>query len=447
MVVLDQYQDGRFRMSPGLHGTFSRDVAGTTVRPPMGSGLGGTGQPVWTFFVEAGVSRYLPVLGRFSTLRFRDAQHYTYSWNLGVLALRDDPPSMTAYRVEDMAPDAPALRDSLIISKSRGGKRLAGLPPEIELSLNAQDVATLKRLDAAFGGGPGTPTREFAERAKAWLRRAHPYSLSPTIPAGAGDPLVRWVASAQGGHCELFAGSLVVLARAAGIPARVVTGFKGGTWNAYSNNYTVRNSDAHAWAELWDPGSFSWLREDPLEASAVSRAGETVGTAALAGILDRSWSARFASLRVFWYRRIVNFDQQTQVDTARAVKAATASSSQWLRTAVAGAVQWLRAWLTARWDFRRVLLAAALVSGGGCVAWTAVHFGGRLRRRRGLQIDPVRREAGRWLRRVDGPAELVAELQRLRYGAPGTWPRPGEVFRRARLSSRPRRRAASRSTS
>jgi hypothetical protein len=239
------------------------------------------------------------------------------------------------------------------------------------------------------------------------------------------------MSSREPGHCELFAGALVLIARSAGIPARVVTGFKGGTWNAYSGNYTIRNSDAHAWAELWDPQRGAWLREDPLATSADTAVSE--GAAALAGLMDRSWSARLNSLRVFWYRRIVNFDQQTQADTFRAFKAATDGSGKWLRTFVDGVATGVRRWVSRPWDAARVARTACAAVGGAAGAWIVYAGAWRIMSMgRGRRVDPVRREAGRWLRRVAGPPALVADLQRLRYGPVPTWPRPAEVFRTAR---------------
>src|ERR1019366_7160999 len=138
-------------------------------------------------------------------------------------------------------------------------------------------------------------------------------------------------ASGEAGHCELFAGSFVLLARAAGLSARVVTGFRGGTWNAYSNNFTIRNSDAHAWCEVFDVPSGAWLRVDPTPGAASGPGEQAKGEATLARRLDRSWSARLDSLRVFWYRRIVNFDQRSQVETLKAVKAAPENSGKQLR--------------------------------------------------------------------------------------------------------------------
>jgi hypothetical protein len=258
------------------------------------------------------------------------------------------------------------------------------------------------------------------------------------------------MASREPGHCELFAGAFVLAARSAGFPARVVTGFKGGTWNAYSGNYTVRNSDAHAWAEIWDARRGAWLRDDPL-APVVSEALEKKGDAALAALMDRSWSARLNSIRVFWYRRIVNFDQQSQVDTIRAVKAATDSSGKWLRAAVAGAASRVKAWFAGPWNLERAGRVAAVAAAAGALLWALLT--GRIRLAAlvaSRKADPVRREAGHWLRRLEGPPPLIADLQRLRFGHSGTWPRPADVFRRARRAPPSSRRVpggASRSTS
>jgi hypothetical protein len=259
------------------------------------------------------------------------------------------------------------------------------------------------------------------------------------------------MASREPGHCEMFAGAFVMLARAGGFPARVVTGFKGGSWNAYSNNFTIRNSDAHAWAEIWDARRGAWLREDPLAAAASADPSREKGDAALAALMDRSWSARLNSVRVFWYRSIVNFDQQSQAETFNAVKNATDSSGKWLRSTLDGAARRIKAWLKGPWDLGRLLRLAAGLAAAGAAAWLLARGRWRLlSMARGRRVDPVRREAGRWLVRLDGPEALVADLQRLRYGPAPTWPRPADVFRRARraASSSPRRRrGASRSTS
>lgn len=83
--------------------------------------------------------------------------------------------------------------------------------------------------------------------------------------------------STRAGFCEHFASSFAVLMRAAGIPARIVTGYQGGELNTIGNYLTVRQADAHAWVEVWlqDDG---WVRVDPT--AAVSPARVEAGVAA-----------------------------------------------------------------------------------------------------------------------------------------------------------------------
>ncbi len=72
------------------------------------------------------------------------------------------------------------------------------------------------------------------------------------------------------GFCEHYASGFVFLMRAAGIPARVVTGYQGAEYNDLGNYYIVRQSDAHAWAEVWLQGK-GWVRVDPTAAIAPER--------------------------------------------------------------------------------------------------------------------------------------------------------------------------------
>jgi len=104
MIVLDDYANGGFKLSGRLRRAFERERTSANILPSWG---GQRDAPTWTFYLESGVSRYLPILGRFHAMHFRDAQHYNYSPELASVALRDEPASMTAYRVEGMASDAP----------------------------------------------------------------------------------------------------------------------------------------------------------------------------------------------------------------------------------------------------------------------------------------------------------------------------------------------------
>jgi transglutaminase-like putative cysteine protease len=451
MLVLDEYRDGTFRLSALMRLTaFTPEFTSAAAR---GTSRAHEGEPVyWTFYLESGISRYLPLLGTFERLRFRETQNFRMAAKLGVIALRDEPATMTAYRVEGMntADTLPDASFALRLKDPKKPTRITSTLQMLRLEVGEADQATLNRFVREITGGVALPAAETARRASAWLAQRHAFSSTPNVPAGPGDPLVRWMASSEAGHCELFAGSLVLLARTAGLPARVVTGFRGGTWNAYSNNFTIRNSDAHAWCEVFDAAAGAWLRVDPTPGAASGPGMQTKGEATLARRLDRSWTAWFDSLRVFWYRRIVNFDQRSQVETLKAVKQATENSGKQLRVTLTEAIERLKAWLTAPWDARRVakwLGALAALAGAGW-AWREFGRGWWRQFRRdasGTKSDPVRAEAGRWLARLreqadGGSAGVVAELQRLRFGATATWPEPEPVFRRARSALRASRR-------
>jgi transglutaminase-like putative cysteine protease len=453
MLVLDEYRDGSFRLSPALRLTsFTRERTGTAVRGAVRPQLGG---PVfWTFYLESGISRYLPLLGSFEQLRFTEIQNYRLSNELGLIALRDEPVTMTAYRVEGMLPGdlLPDPKFTELLNKQSGPGPLHSPAQMLRLGVSEPDRALLQRMVREITGGAELPVTEFIRRANSWLGRRHTYSLRPLIPGGPGDALVRWMNSTEGGHCELFAGSFVLLARTAGYPTRVVTGFKGGSWNGYSNNFTLRNSDAHAWCEIFDRAAGGWRRADPTLAAGNATGEEPRGEVALARRTDRSWSARFDSLRVFWYRRIVNFDQRSQVETLQAMKAVTENSGRQLRAALTAVVQTIKDWVAGPWEVRRVAKLLALVAGFGGAGWAWQEFGrGWWRRfRSGAQpgrMDPVRVEAARWLRKISDfgyprpeSQAVTAELQRLRFGAPETWPEPEGVFRAARRTVREWRR-------
>ncbi len=76
------------------------------------------------------------------------------------------------------------------------------------------------------------------------------------------DPADQFLFDKKRGFCEHFASSFVILMRAAGIPARVVTGYQGIEKNQTGDYYLVRQSNAHAWAEVWLDKS-GWIRVDP----------------------------------------------------------------------------------------------------------------------------------------------------------------------------------------
>jgi transglutaminase-like putative cysteine protease len=95
------------------------------------------------------------------------------------------------------------------------------------------------------------------------------YTLQPPIMR-AGDTVDQFLFETRRGFCEHYASSFTFLMRAAKVPARVVTGYQGGALNDIGFYYVVRQSDAHAWTEVWLEGE-GWRRVDPTAAVAPSR--------------------------------------------------------------------------------------------------------------------------------------------------------------------------------
>jgi hypothetical protein len=197
-----------------------------------------------------------------------------------------------------------------------------------------------------------------------------------------------------------------------------------------------------------------WLRIDPTPGSVVveNSANAPKGEAVLARIRDDSWSARFESLRVFWYRRIVNFDQQSQVRLVHDAKKLADERLRAFKKTLRRELEALKEWIASPWDAGRVVAWGLAATGVACgvVGWRLAGRGAWLRWRSGRTrsgANPVRREAGRWLRKIldseFGNSDFTSvrvELEKLRYGPSIKWPDPMSVFRRARRALAGRRR-------
>lgn len=155
------------------------------------------------------------------------------------------------------------------------------------------------------------------------------YTLNPAFLFD--DPVDEFLFDTQEGFCEHYASSFVVLMRHAGIPARVVTGYQGGNFNPISNYLLVRQSDAHAWAEVWLENR-GWVRIDPTAAVSPDRI-ELGINAALGqnaevpnylkadyfGSLAADFRFAMDSMRHFWNRWVVSFDHNRQKELLNAI--------------------------------------------------------------------------------------------------------------------------------
>ena len=149
---------------------------------------------------------------------------------------------------------------------------------------------------------------EIIERALAFYRAGKfVYSLTPpTLP---GDTVDDFLFNTREGFCEHFAASFVILMRAAGIPARVVTGYQGGEYNEVGEYMVVRQRDAHAWAEVYLDAR-GWVRIDPTATVAPNRVSLGFADANARGAQSTGF-ARDALTGRMWTRLRDSFDAIT----------------------------------------------------------------------------------------------------------------------------------------
>ena len=102
------------------------------------------------------------------------------------------------------------------------------------------------------------------------LFREQPFYYTLTPPLLGGEIVDDFLFRTRQGFCEHYASAFVFLMRVGGVPARVVTGYQGGEMNVMGGYLIVRQSDAHAWAEVWLEGR-GWVRVDPTGAVAPNR--------------------------------------------------------------------------------------------------------------------------------------------------------------------------------
>jgi protein-glutamine gamma-glutamyltransferase len=143
----------------------------------------------------------------------------------------------------------------------------------------------------------------------------------------------------KAGFCEHIASSFVVLMRALDVPARIVTGYQGGEYNEVDGYWVVRQSDAHAWTEIWQAGKQdgssvgSWVRVDPTSAVAPQRIDSLQRLTAPSGLFGGAIASLWASplgnggynpllqlrtvwdaLNNTWNQKVLNYTQAKQLD-------------------------------------------------------------------------------------------------------------------------------------
>lgn len=202
---------------------------------------------------------------------------------------------------------------------------LAAAEQRLGLQLPDRVSERVRELALTFrASGGDDPVAIAAQAMQHFRQQPFIYTLSPGLLGD--DPVDEFLFESRLGFCEHYASSFVTLMRLAGVPARVVLGYQGGERNPHAEHWVVRQSSAHAWAEIWslDRG---WVRIDPTAAVAPERIQQTIDTAAsraggrivfdtgaggLLGALwqDAVWLADAVDLG--WHRWVVGFTAKRQ---------------------------------------------------------------------------------------------------------------------------------------
>ncbi len=240
----------------------------------------------------------------------------------------------------------------------------ADLPPPLHaraLALprgyNPRTVALGRQWRREVGSdAQGRSDAAIASRALAMIRRDFAYTLD--VPLAGRNEIDDFLFDRREGYCEHFSSAFVVLMRAAGIPARVVTGYAGAYRNPIGGYWLVRKSDAHAWAEVWLPAR-GWVRVDPTAAVAPERVYDTIadrqpgriaGLDALVPVFNASdW------LRRGWNDFVLGFDAQRQQRLLKPLgleRLGAGALAALFATIAALALAWM-AWLIARGERQR----------------------------------------------------------------------------------------------
>ncbi|MBE9609409.1 DUF3488 domain-containing transglutaminase family protein [Chitinilyticum litopenaei] len=211
-----------------------------------------------------------------------------------------------------------------------------------------------------------------------WLRKGgFSYTLAPGELVSS-DPVDEFLFEKKAGFCEHYAGSFALIMRAAGIPARVITGYQGGLRNDSGNYYMIRQADAHAWTEVWlaDRG---WQRIDPTAAVAPARISsglaESLPTGTELPAMLNNTPSWIKSLRLqgdallfAWDRWIVRYDQSKQNDLLQWLQLDQLAGWQLglLLCTILGGILGVLFWMTMRQRMGRKLPAEQALYLQGC---------------------------------------------------------------------------------
>ena len=236
-------------------------------------------------------------------------RHFTRD-EIGNLALQLPHEFRLAYKVSSMIPVL-STRDLRI--------RTPWPPPGRESSAYLDFTFSEKERLIQFAQSITNSYPTVFEKARSieqYLKENYTYSLNVSRSKN-HPPIEDFLFYQKKGYCEHFATAMVLILRSLGIPSRLATGFFPEEWNPYGNYYTVRQSDAHAWVEVYFPHS-GWITFDPTPPAPI-RSMETSFSAQIKKAL-LPVEQFIDALRMKWDRYVVNYSMKDQMELAGEVQ-------------------------------------------------------------------------------------------------------------------------------
>ncbi len=318
-----------------LRGPVLSNFDGREWLPSFGSGLPSnlrfSGQPFdyevtlepsnkpWLFTVDAATSA--PALAGYQLRMTPDLQWLTNRPITELVRYKAQSHSQFSY-----GPENRGLSLQSYVSLPKGYN-----PRTLQLAAEIKRDARLTQADAL------SLTREVMQKLRTG---GYEYTLEPGV-YGDNTADEFWF-DRKAGFCEHIASSFVVLMRAMGVPARIVTGYQGGEFNAVDGYWVVRQSDAHAWAEVWQAGKEdgstvgSWVRVDPTSAVAPQRIDSLQRLSAPSGVfggaISNLWISTLGNsgynpllqlrdvwdaVNNTWNQKILNYSEATQLNVLK----------------------------------------------------------------------------------------------------------------------------------
>jgi hypothetical protein len=238
---------------------------------------------------------------------YHDGQRITYTAYSDV-----DPPSPQALERDTRADYPPEVAQNDLTVPDGMDPRVAALAREVV-------------------GDAATPYLK-ANRIEAYLKSKFAYTLAPERVDTSLDPVADFLLNMRAGHCEYFASGMTIMLRSVGVPARVVNGFQMGELNTLNGMYTVRQSDAHSWVEVYFADSGRWIEFDATPPAGINS-------------YPQSAMAQFRqaveALQMMWIRYVVVLDTQQQISILRSIQLWFFKAKLWATAQMDAARGWM----------------------------------------------------------------------------------------------------------